>query len=70
MWHAKVPGSGPPPRDGVLETYVGQNLAMGWGITLVSGGQYKKNVRQKMAVEVKIKNRHVLGPDIRIYNIN
>ena len=70
MWHAKVPGSGPPPRDGVLETYVGQNLAMGWGITLVSGGQYKKINRQKMAVEVKIKNRHVLGPDIRIYNIN
>ena len=69
VWHAKVPGSGPPPRDGVLEPYPGRILAMGWGITLVDGGQYEKMVRQKLAFEVEKKKGHILGPELRTDNI-
>ena len=64
MWHAKVPESGPPPRDGVLEPYPGRILAMGWGITLVDGGQYKKMFRQKLAFEVEKQKCHEMGPEI------
>ena len=43
---------------------------LGWGITLVDGDQYKKSFRQKLAVEVDIKNRRLLGPNIRTNNAN
>ena len=68
VWHA-VPGSGPPPRDGVLEPYPGRILAIGWGITLAGGGQYKRMVRQKFKFDVEKKKCHIFGPDLRTDNI-